>query len=53
VRVRAQRSKIVLAACAIAVVVAALLAGAGLADGVGSSDHSADTQTSSVRDITR
>jgi hypothetical protein len=41
----------VLAACAAAVVVAALFAGAGLADGVG--DHSADTKTSSVRDIAR
>ena len=51
VRVRALRSRIVLAACAAAVVVAALFAGAGLADGMG--NHSPDTQTSSVQDITR
>lgn len=50
---RAQRSRMVLAACAAAVVLAALFAGAGLATGVGSTDHTPDAKTSTVRDIAR
>jgi hypothetical protein len=50
---RAQRSRIVLAACAAAVIVAALFAGAGLATGVGSTDHTPDAKTSTVHEIAR
>jgi hypothetical protein len=52
-RVRAQRSRIVLAACAAAVVVAAVFAGAGLAIGVDSTDHSPGANTSSVQEMAR
>ena len=52
-RARAQRSRIVLAACAAAVVLAAVFAGAGLAMGGDSADHSPGAKTSAAEEIAR